>query len=868
MHHVIFQKAFNYPIAVLVKDGALKQNEMEKHYIKPLNTLGIQSNQCIGFNLKYDQNGKAPVKFIKSYLDGLLQALDSLQVTTLYVSDSAYFKVLTGEKKSEPHHGYILPCKVTGYEHMNIILGINYQALFYKPDLQEKLDMSLSTLSNHVNGTHTDLGKDIIHYEYYPNTLSAISQLLNSLHKYEVLTVDIEAFSLQFNKAGIGTIGFAWDQHNGVAFKCDYSELKTPRTEKNKTYFGEQIDNPEVKKLLREFFCNYKGKLIYHNGNYDIKILIYELFMDDLLDQEGLIEGLHIMTNSIEDTKLITYLATNSTAGNNLRLKDNSHEFAGNYAQDDIKDIRLIPSSDLLRYNLTDCLCTWYVFQKYYTRMLHDNQLETYQEIFIPSVKVLLQTELTGMPMNMDEVHKVNYELTEIREKSKTALFDLPVIHNFILKLRSDECIKQNALWVRKQEPLEYFDFVGFNPNSNQQLQHLIFDFMGYEPIDFTDTKQPATGAKTIQKLVHLAKTDEHRQVFEALIALAEVGIIIDTFINAFLTKSIKKADGMWYLHGSFNLGGTVSGRLSSSDPNLQNIPSNSKYAKHIKRCFMASTGWLMCGADFASLEDRISALTTKDPNKLKVYIQGYDGHSLRAYSYFAENGHMSDINPDSVESINSIEDKYPDDRQESKAPTFALTYQGMWKTLVNNLGWSETKAKKIEAKYHELYKVSDEWVQEKLKEATKTGYVTVAFGLRVRTPILAQTMLGKKSTPYEASAEGRTAGNALGQSYGMLNNRANNEFMSRVWNSPYVLDIKPIAQIHDAGYYIVKNELGVIKWFNDNLPDCMAWQKLPEIQHDQVKLSGNVEIYYPSWKDKTTLKNNISKEDIYNLCN
>lgn len=69
---------------------------------------------------------------------------------------------------------------------------------------------------------------------------------------------------------------------------------------------------------------------------------------------------------------------------------------------------------------------------------------------------------------------------------------------------------------------------------------------------------------------------------------------------------------------------------------------TGSKYAKLIKSCFMAPDGWLFSGLDFASLEDRISALTTKDPNKLKVYTDGYDGHSMRAFAYFGDQ--MPDI--------------------------------------------------------------------------------------------------------------------------------------------------------------------------------------------------------------------------------
>lgn len=76
-------------------------------------------------------------------------------------------------------------------------------------------------------------------------------------------------------------------------------------------------------------------------------------------------------------------------------------------------------------------------------------------------------------------------------------------------------------------------------------------------------------------------------------------------------------------------------------------------------------------GADYASLEDRIDALLTKDINKIKVYTDGYDGHSLRAFNYFRDQ--MPDIK-DTVDSINSIKVKYDDLRSDSKAPTFALT--------------------------------------------------------------------------------------------------------------------------------------------------------------------------------------------------
>jgi DNA polymerase-1 len=293
----------------------------------------------------------------------------------------------------------------------------------------------------------------------------------------------------------------------------------------------------------------------------------------------------------------------------------------------------------------------------------------------------------------------------------------------------------------------------------------------------------------------------------------------------------------------------------------MQNLPSTgSIYAKPIKRCFSAPVGWLLCSADFASLEDRISALTTKDKAKLKVYEEGYDGHSLRAYYYFKDQ--ITGIDPDSVDSVNSIATKYKKLRQDSKAPTFALTYGGCYKTLMNNCGFDIKTAKAIEDNYHQLYKESDDWVQDKLKQAAKNGYITAALGLRVRTPILSQIVYGSQM-PYEAQAEGRTAGNALGQSWGLLNNRAQNEFLARVAASKHRLDIQPIAAIHDALYWLVKHDPETLKFVNDNLIECMEWQDDPAIAHDTVKLGAELCVHYPTWADEISMPNKSSLEDI-----
>jgi DNA polymerase-1 len=282
---------------------------------------------------------------------------------------------------------------------------------------------------------------------------------------------------------------------------------------------------------------------------------------------------------------------------------------------------------------------------------------------------------------------------------------------------------------------------------------------------------------------------------------------------------------------------------------------------KLIKSCFVAPPGWIFAGLDFDSLEDRISALTTKDPNKLKVYTDGYDGHCLRAYSYFGYR--MEGIDPNSVVSINSIAKAYPVERQESKVPTFLLTYGGTWKGIVEQTGLNKEQAIEIETRYHELYKVSDQWIWDKIQEATKTGYVTVAFGLRVRTPLLKQVIRGNRKTPYEAEAEARSAGNAFGQSWCLLNSRAGSEFMGKVRKSAYRLDIRPCSQIHDAGYFLIRDCMEPLLYTNEHLVKAVRWQEHPDIAHPQVKLGGALSIFYPDWSKEIEIANDATEQEI-----
>lgn len=852
-----------YPICFLVP--TIRKDDILNEYINPFK---LNQEEVLVIDLHYVENvKKTPVSEMKRYIqEELVSIWQDLSVEYLVVSDGDYFKALTGAAKVEANLGYVMPC---AYGPQLVVYVPNTRAIFYDPDkVRQKISQGITAMLEHRNGVYQFPGGKIIHFAEYPQTDHDIAVWLDKLIKMDVdLTCDIEGFSLSHIDSGIATITFCWNKHEGIAFPIDY--LSNPLA--SEAPFGEYVKNEPRRKMLRDFFLKFKRKMIYHSISHDVKVLIYTLFMKDILDTEGLLDGLDVMLRDWDCTKLITYLATNSCAGNRLGLKVQAQEYAGNYAQDDeaIKDIRRIPLPQLLEYNLVDGISTWYVHEKHYPTMVADQQLEIYETLFQPAMLDIIQMQLTGMPVNMKRAIEVNEKLTTELDAARTKIMNNPIVKQFTKDYLDVEHVqKRNEKLKTKQiklgdEPQE------FNPNSDLQKRALLFTWLNLPVINLTESKQPSTDGETVEALLNRVTDPDTKNLLEAFQLFNIIDILTTNFMPSIL-GAVQGPDGWHYLFGNFNLGGTLSGRLSSSGPNLQNLPSTGKghklkliYAKLIKSCFAAPPGWFFAGVDFASLEDRISALTTKDPNKLKVYTDGYDGHSLRAFAYFGDQ--MPDI-IDTVESINTIQKKYKPLRDRSKNPTFTLTYQGTWIALVKKYGFTEEQAKEVERKYHVLYKVSDDWVNARLDQAMTDGYITAAFGLRLRTPLLKQVIRGNSKTPYEAEAEGRTAGNALGQSWCLLNSRAWVEFMGKVRKSEFRLAIRPCAQIHDAGYALIRDDIRAVMYMNEHLIKAVQWQEHPDIAHDEVKLGGELGIFYPDWNTEITIPNGASENEIFSI--
>ena len=620
MINFAFKESEEYEVALLVPQ--IQLSKIEDEYLK---FLAVPKEKVIIYEVFTDPSRKkTKAADIKEYLKELKDSLLNQKVKYVLITDAEYFKVMAKKGKADPCLGYMFD-----YEGMKLIYLPSYKAAFYDPiKTREKIQIAVNTFNTAYKGIYQEPGKDIIQSAIYLTSYdSTLYWLLDQYMEEPELTCDIETFSLKPHKAGIGSIAFAKNKHEGIAIKVDSSPLFT---------------NGRIRQLLRIFFENYKGKLIFHNCGFDITVLIYQLWMKDITDTEGLLHGLDVMLRNFEDTKLIAYLCTNSCSGNDLGLKSLAQEYAGNYAQEEIEDITKIPEDDLLEYNLIDCLATWYVFNKFNHQLDEDKQRDIYENLFKPAMKDIIQMQLTGLPVNMQRVKEVKAILEKDYDVATQTLASTSIVKVFVQLMNEKWVERKNSEYKVKRVTLDDAH-EEFNPRSGLQLRELLYDYLKLPVLGKTESNLPSVEGKTLEALKNHTKDENVIAVLNALLDLAAVDKLLTAFIPAF-EKAVPSKDGWHYLIGNFNLGGTVSGRLSSNKPNLQNLPATgTKYAKLMKSCFQAPPGWFLCGLDFNALEDHISALTTKDRNKLKVYTEGYDGHCLRAYSYWPEL--MPDIN-------------------------------------------------------------------------------------------------------------------------------------------------------------------------------------------------------------------------------
>jgi DNA polymerase-1 len=322
------------------------------------------------------------------------------------------------------------------------------------------------------------------------------------------------------------------------------------------------------------------------------------------------------------------------------------------------------------------------------------------QADFLSRLAPLLRTEVESRGL-LDVYEKIDLPLAPVlaRMEREGVRVD-PAALEAMSAVMEDE--------IRRRER-RIFELAGseFNVNSPQQLAEVLFDKLGLALPRRGRAKARSTAADVLEEL------SAQHELPRLIIEYREVAKLKSTYVDA-LPRLIHSGTGR--LHTRLSQAGTATGRLSSSNPNLQNIPIRTELGRQIRAAFIAPPGWQLLSADYSQIELRLLAHFSEDPVLLEAFRRDEDVHSRTAQEVFG-------VAPFAQTS---------EHRRAAKVINFGIIYGLSAFGLAQQLGIDQKEASRFIAAYFERYRGVKAWLDRQLVEVRKTGFTRTLFG-RVR---------------------------------------------------------------------------------------------------------------------------------------
>lgn len=315
-------------------------------------------------------------------------------------------------------------------------------------------------------------------------------------------------------------------------------------------------------------------------------------------------------------------------------------------------------------------------------RMARENAANVFDGIEMPLVPVLAKMERAGMLVDPDRLHSLSEGLaTQIAEVERS-----------IRDLAGDET---------------------FNIGSPMQLSHVLFDVMGLPTKGLKKTKRGyySTNAKVLSDLAR-----DH-EIVRLILDWREKSKIKSTYLDTL--GPLRRGDGR--VHTTYNQTITATGRLSSSDPNLQNIPTRSELGRTVKTAFSAGEGSVFLAVDYSQIELRLLAHLSGDEHLVRAFNEGEDFHAETAARVFGV----------------PVSGVTPDLRSRAKAVNFGIVYGQQAYGLSQSLHISMAEARDMIDRYYEAYPGVRTFLDSVVARAKQTGYAETMYGRRRHIPEL-----------------------------------------------------------------------------------------------------------------------------------
>lgn len=338
---------------------------------------------------------------------------------------------------------------------------------------------------------------------------------------------------------------------------------------------------------------------------------------------------------------------------------------------------------------------------------------------------------------------------------------------------------QQSTEFAEQIETLEKqaFDIAGeaFNLNSTKQLQHILFDKLALPVIKKTPKGQPSTNEEVLQELA------QDHVLPRLILDNRSLTKLKSTYIDK-LPKMILPATGR--IHTTYNQAVTSTGRLSSSDPNLQNIPIRTAEGRKIRAAFIAPEGYQVMACDYSQIELRIMAHLSQDARLIEAFNQGKDIHAQTAADIF-------DIALDDVDS---------EHRRKAKAINFGLIYGMSAFGLAKQIGVGRSEAGQYIENYFAKFGGVKTYMGEIAEFAKQLGYVETLLGRRLYIPDMTSTNAIRRNAAERLSINAPMQGTAAD-----IIKIAMNDVHDVI--AEQSTDIRLIMQVHDELVFEVKTE-------------------------------------------------------------